>query len=799
MRSQTPEHWQRLRALFDACIEMSPLDRTAFLSEACADDTHLLREVESLLEVAPQADGFLERPPSGADLADDDCDLIVGARLAKYTLVRRIASGGMGVVYEGRQENPDRRVAVKLIREGLTSSEARRRFIREAQILGRLQHPGIAQVIEAGAAPLSTGDASRAHPIPFLAMEYVEGVGLAEHVRERAPSLIERIHLMIRIAEAVQYAHQKGVIHRDLKPANILVVDSPHASDESRRFGTGLAQPKVLDFGISRAIDAPADLTLQTNPRQIVGTLAYMSPEQLAGDYDAIDTRADVYALGVIAYEILSGRPPFEIAGKPLPEAIRVVSELDPPRLGAHDRNLRGDLETIIHTAMARARDDRYQSALEFATDLQRYLHRETILARPTTLVYQVVRFTQRHRALVAAVAGIFLALVLGIVATTVSMARANAKADLAQRMNDYLKGMLGWFDPTMSGSDTVTLEQVLDEASKRIDRELADHPELAAALRDTLGDAYRAIGRFDRADDALQWALDTRLSLFGPNDLSVAETLNHLSMLRRREGRLTEAEKFQMEALRIRRHVLGDHPDTAESLNNLGTLMMPMHRFAEAETHFREAIEMSRRTASMTDFNAASGLGNLASALVGQGRIEDSVIARKQSIDLYRSHPGQQEVSLAVQLCNLAETMEAFQKDYKGAESALREALEIRRRILSPSHPELLDALDTHSRVLARLDRTADALAVVDDYLTRVSALNSQALQLESPSIVDVMKRRYQLLQRLNRHHESISACRSALEFASSNLRPGDRQIDRIRDDLSKLESAGERATMGQ
>ncbi len=449
---------QRIKRLFVEASALEPAKQRELLDAACAGDPGLRAEVESLLESDRAASSPLDSLPEAAEILRQELGAGEAAveplpeSIGGYRILRKLGEGGMGVVYEAEQASPRRTVALKVIQKGVVTRSLLRRFEREAEVLGQLQHPGIAQIYEAGASDTVQ---------PFFAMELVKGQPLLDYARAKALGTRARLDLLARICDAVDHAHQKGIIHRDLKPGNVLV--------------DAIGQPKVLDFGIARLTEADLQTaTLQTSTGQIVGTVPYMSPEQASGDPAALDRRTDVYSLGVILHELLTGRLPHRLEGKPLPEALRIIREEEPSRIGSFGRDFRGDIETIAGKALEKEKSRRYASAAELAADIRRHLADQPIAARPTSALYQIRKFARRNRALVSGVVIAFAALLAGTV-VSVWQARvaieqrrlADLRAD--QALLQAFRASLAAAAAALEANDPVTVEEQLETIEPRL------------------------------------------------------------------------------------------------------------------------------------------------------------------------------------------------------------------------------------------------------------------------------------------------------------------------------------------
>jgi len=453
-------------------------------------------------------------------------------RIGRYRVIKRLGEGGMGVVYLAEQEHTHRQVALKVVRPGVASSRTISRLKHEAEVLAQLQHPGIAQVFEAGTNDTGHGEQ------PYFAMELIKGQTLSAHAEQHHLDTRPRLELLARICDAVQHAHQKGVIHRDLKPGNILVDHS--------------GQPKILDFGVARATAEDAQLTaLQTDIGQLVGTLPYMSPEQVEGHPGDLDTRSDVYSLGVVAYKLLTGRLPYNLKDRTVPKMTRIIAEQDPTPIDSTDRALRGDIRTIIDKALEKDRSRRYASAAMLAADIRHYLNDEPISARPAGALYQLRKLMRRHKVTSAFVAAVAVLVITFSVWISVLFAKAEAaravalaaqataaqEAEQARRERDnadavkqFFIEMLAWTDPFSRPHQISTFQGMFDDAAGRLASCLEMNPEVRADIHDTLGLAYASLGRCALAERHLRRALEIRQQVFGQQHLSVAESLEHLS-----------------------------------------------------------------------------------------------------------------------------------------------------------------------------------------------------------------------------------------------------------------------------
>ncbi len=636
------------------------------------------------------------------------------ASIGNYRIVRLLGEGGMGAVYEAEQDQPRRRVALKVIKAAWASPEMLRRFEQESRALGRLQHPGIAQIYEAGSADAGFGVQ------PFFAMELIHGKPLVEYANEHKLNTRQRLELMIQVCDAVHHAHQRGIIHRDLKPGNILV-------DET-------GQPRILDFGLARATDSDAQATRQTDMGQLLGTLAYMSPEQVLADPYALDTRSDVYALGVILYELLAGKMPYTLS-RHLHEAVRTIQVTDPAPLSAVSRVYRGDIETIVAKALEKDKERRYASAAGLAGDIRRYLNDEPIIARPASTSYQLQKFARRNKALVAGVASVFVVLVLGIVASTweaVHARRAERKAQeqsaIAQAVNDFLQNdILGQASAyNQSGPGTkpdpdLKVRTALDRAAERITGKFVKQPEVEAAIRDTMGQTYQDLGLYPEARKQMERALDLERRVLGAENPKTLRTMSRLGALADRQGNTTEAETLLSQALQVSRRVLGpEHTDTLQCMSRLASVYYFEGKYAQAETLSDQTLEIQRRVLGPEHIDTLQSMGRLAGIYYSQSKYVQAEALYSKTLEIERRVLGPEHPNTLACMNNLANVYFS-QSKYVEAEALYDQTLEIERRVLGPEHPNLLESMNNLALTSKLLGKYA-----------RAEALLSQALEIE-------------------------------------------------------------------
>jgi non-specific serine/threonine protein kinase/serine/threonine-protein kinase len=618
----------------------------------------------------------------------------------------------MGVVWLAEQAKPVRRkVAVKIIKAGMDSSQVVARFEAERQALALMDHPGIAHVFEAG-----TTDQGR----PYFAMEYVRGEPITAYCALHKLSLHARLDIFLQVCDAIQHAHQKGIIHRDLKPSNVLVmVQGDHPV------------PKIIDFGVAKAMSQSlTERTLLTELGTFIGTPEYMSPEQAEMSGLDVDTRTDVYSLGAMLYELLTGSMPFDsktLREKSLDEMRRMLREMDPPKPStrvATKTELRGDLDWITMKALEKDRTRRYGSASDLAADLRRHLDNQPVLAGPPSTRYRVGKFIRRHRGGAASAA----AAVVLLVGFSVAMAaqarqlahardrandeaqRANREAAAATQVSDFLVGLFNVSDPSESRGNTLTAREVLDKGAQRIDQTLAHQPAIQGRLLGTIGGVYTGLGLYREAESLLRRAIDLDERSLGADHADTLEAVNRLANVYWFMGRYTDAEPLYLRVVDSRRRTLGaDNRATLRARYDLASSYVLENRQAEAERLLVDTLEVQRRKFGDEDSDTLLSMHNLASLYHKERRYAESATLNEEVFKAQQRTLGSDHPETLNTQHNLGTDYYALQR-YPEAEKIFVDTLKVKRRVLGVSHPRTGRTESLLGLTYIKLQRYADA-----------------------------------------------------------------------------------------
>lgn len=700
----------------------------------------------------------------------------VPSTIGSYRIIRLLGEGGMGAVYEAEQDQPRRRVALKVIKSAWADRELLRRFELESQTLGRLHHPGIAQIYEAGAAETSFGSQ------PFFAMEIIHGKPLIEYAEAKHLNTRQRLALMIQICEAVEHAHQRGIIHRDLKPGNILVEES--------------GQPKILDFGLARVTDGDMQATRQTDMGQLLGTLAYMSPEQVTADPLALDTRSDVYALGVILYELLAGRLPYELS-RHVYEVVRTIQQVDPKPLSSINRAYRGDIETIAARALEKDKTRRYGSAAELAADIRRYLEDRPIAAKPASTSYQLRKFARRNKVLVTGTFAVFLTLIVGVVVSTWQAVRARraevraqAETATAQAVVDFLQNDLlaqasanKQAGPKTKPDPDLKVRTALDRAAERIEGKFAKQPEVEAEIRQTIGQTYYDLGLYPEGRKQLEQALTLRRRVLGPDNPKTIETMLSLGLTALLQDKYAEAEEIDNRALEISRRVLGpENPVTLKCTSAVVNLYLAQHKAAQTEALAKQALEISRRVLGPEHPDTLYAAGNLAASYAGQGKYAQDAALLAPVLEISRrvlgpEHPETLNYMRGLSYAYLMQGKEAL------ADEMDQQLLQILRRDLGPEHPATLTALYNVTAGDLREGKNAEAEELARDALE----IKRRIFGPEDRRTLNSMRQLAEAYQGQGRYAEAEELDAKVLEIGRRLQGPEDRTLDTM-DDLADV-----------
>ncbi len=777
-------------ALFEGALNCrTPAERAAYLDRACAGQPELRRQLEVLLAAHDRSGAFLESsatpidPGLKLDLTREEGP---GTVIGRYKLLEKIGEGGVGVVYMAEQTEPLRRkVALKVIKLGMDTRQVVARFEVERQALALMDHPNIARVLDAGAT-----DTGR----PFFVMELVRGTKITDYCDQNSLSTKQRLDLFVQVCHAVQHAHQKGIIHRDLKPSNIMVT-----------LHDGVPVPKVIDFGIAKATEQPlTDKTLFTAYQQFIGTPAYMSPEQAELSGLDIDTRSDIYSLGVLLYELLTGKPPFEqkeLVAAGLDEMRRIIRETEPPRpstklataLAAkphsalhtpHLEEVRGDLDWIVMKCLEKDRRRRYETANNVALDIEHHLRHEPVSAAAPSRLYRARKFVRRHKVGLAMAAGMVLLLAGGVVVSLWQAVRATraeraqallrqeaeagrkearTEAAKSQQVARFLQEMLEGVGPEVAlGRDTTLMRTILDNTAVRVSESLTNQPEVAAQLQFTVANTYLRLGVYDKAEASARQALRLNRLIGGETNQTVAACLNTLARIllnRRGADDFSNAENLARQALKILEAISSEETaEVANSLYMLGSALWGQGRLAEAEAAHLQALAIRRRIVK-EHIDVTSSLNNLSVVYLYQGKLDQARAMLVEALAMQTNLFGAEHPDIATSLRGLGMVAESQGKRAE-AESLHRQALEMRQRLLPAAHKDLASSLSSLAVALQRLGRLDEAERLAREALE----MRKQLHPPDHPDLLDSMHERANILSDKGEFSEAEQLCRESL-----------------------------------
>jgi serine/threonine-protein kinase len=713
---QTSERWAQVKELFEAAADLTPHDRAVLLGNECDGDHALRREVESLLASDAQTGSFIEQP-----VFDIPRDLfpeapeesLVGRQFGAYQIIREIGRGGLGAVYLAARSDDEYRkeVAIKLVRRGLDTEDILLRFRNERQILAQLDHPNIARLIDGG---------TTEEGLPYFVMEYVNGQPITAYCETHSLNPTGRLDLFRKVCAAVTFAHQNLVIHRDLKPSNILV-----AAD---------GEPKLLDFGIAKLLGPEEEALVPTIAGQRVMTPEYASPEQIKGE--RITTVSDVYSLGVLLYELLTGRRPYRLKTRTPDEISRAITTQEPERPSTalaklhhppssihNPRSLRGDLDNIVLMAMRKEPARRYTSVGQFSEDIRRHLAGLPVVARKDTVSYRAGKFVNRHRIGVAAAALILLSLLGGIIATLIEVRTARRERAKAESVSAFLGRTLNALNPDRNPGGQPTVKDNLDNASKRLaTQELADQPDVKAELQRVIGESYLSLGQYDLAEQNLTTAFQTQTRIFGEDGVATLKTGVALATLwSGAKANYAKANQFyvtnlpRLRAEQKRGTIPADYLSAA--LNGFALVRRAQGDSKEAEALLREELTLVPYVSPEQKNGMGVARAILALTLADQGKFEEAIRIVRERIAALREDKTEATIELAANLTGLGSFLLENEQTGDSLDS-LREAEAIYRKLYSHANLQLGDNLRLQAQALFSEGKHSEAEARITETL---------------------------------------------------------------------------------
>jgi serine/threonine protein kinase/tetratricopeptide (TPR) repeat protein len=816
----TAERWQQIKEILDAALQRQPAQRAAFLQEACGRDAALRREVDSLLASAgigealeqplyfdPPADPPEDGPGVPASASQPVNPSPLGRLIGPYRVLKELGRGGMGSVYLAMRDDDQfkKQVALKLLRPGMDSEDIVRRFLNERQILASIDHPNIARLLDGG---------STEEGLPYFVMEFVEGKPIDEYCSSQRLSISERLRLFREVCAAVHFAHQNLVVHRDLKPANVLV--------------TRDGSPKLLDFGIAKIMN-PDLVSGLIDPTQIdrqMMTPEYASPEQVRGD--AITTASDVYSMGVLLYELLTGHRPHRLKGLQFQEFARAVCEDEPTlpsevidrilevpgpdgavkkitpegvaanRGSTRDRlkrQLRGDLDKICHMALRKEPRRRYGSVEQLSEDIGRFLEGLPVKARKPTLAYRSSKFVRRHKVGVTATVVFFVSVLSFSIFIVRERIRAEKAAAKSEAVSRFLQETLQAADPVFGVGREVTLVEVLDEAVTKIESSFPDQPEIRAELHFTIGTTYYHLGRYDKALPLLLASAETLEKELGGDQENLARVLETLSLVREGQGQNAEAAALMERVLQMREKTLPPRdPLIARALDNLANTLRAQGKYAQAEQLYKRALEIKETAATPEPESIAGTLNNLATLYAAQGRYADADPYFQRSLEMTERALGPEHPQVATLLANLG-AVKVDQRKYDEAEPFLLRSLSVGEKALGPEHPSVAKTINNLGGLYVEQRRYADA----EPLLRRSLDIAEKSRGREHLSVAISLNNLAAVHLKQGQHAAAEPLFWRSLRIAEKVLGPEDLFVARVLNNLAELRLGQDRYAEGE
>jgi eukaryotic-like serine/threonine-protein kinase len=778
------KQWQKLKQIFSEALKLEGSEQNAYIENMCGDDQQLLEEAKSLIR-AYNSPGPLDRSLNEVKvsaLTDYQSEEKRGKKAGSYKIVGELGHGGMGSVYLAERADGqfDQRVALKLLRTGFTTENQTRRFLAERQILASLNHKNIARLLDGGV----TDDGQ-----PFYVMEYIDGQPIDRYCDEKKLTISRRLELFLEVCKAIQYAHQKLIVHRDLKPSNILVEDD--------------GSVKLLDFGIAKALNSDELMTGRmplTKTGLLPLTPAYASPEQVRGEN--IATASDIYQLGVVLYELLTGSRPYEVTGRSPSEVEQIICRQQPTRPSTAitklpsvaeeeettpvqissarqtqpeqlQKQLRGDLDTIVLKALRKEPERRYESAEKLASDIHNYLSGKPVSAHPDSLMYRGKKFITRHKAGVLSGAAIVLLLVGYAVTITwhsqqtqTALELAEQEAVKAAQVTDFLMDMFEASDPNQFPGTTVTAGDLLERGVQQAEQ-LENQPEIQAQMMDLTGRIYMNLGQYDLAGSLLERGLELRQEIFEPNHAGISESLHNLGVLKWNRGRYETAEEYLRESLQMKRQIYHtDNESIATTMSALAIVLKELRNFDQAEPLYREALAINLDLFGEVHEDVAYSLNNLGNFLESTGEFQKAEEHYLKSLNIYRELYGNDHPQVAGRLNNLG-GLQINKGDLREAMKFHEEALKIRQSVFDEMHPDIAESYYNLGIVHMDLEHYEQA----EQHLQKALTIRQTVLDSLHPNTSQTLNVLGILNQRTDNFEAATEYFTKALEIQKSQL----------------------------